>query len=102
MRPHRPQTWTVEEQEDGTFDVRRGNRPVTTGLHSRVHAESTVRVSRQPGEKVWHVAPDGYRTDWSRRFPDPQPPHRRAAPPPEEAPDPHPVRTRYLMRYRRA
>jgi hypothetical protein len=97
---HHPQAWTLEEHEDGSLDVRRGNRPIATGLHSSGHAESVVRLSRQPGEKVWYVEPDGYRTELTKRFPDPVP-RVRAQARSSAVDDTRPIRARYLSRYRR-
>ncbi len=59
----RPSTWCIEERDNGSFDVTRGNRTMTTGLRSVFAARNIVGQHRQPGERVYLVEPDGYRTE---------------------------------------
>lgn len=97
MTSRRPQAWAIEEDRDGGLAVTHGNRPVTTGLRDRKHAEETIRRNRRPGERVWYQEPDGYRTELTRHFPDPAPRPEATAPTSSR-----PVRARYLARYGRS
>lgn len=101
-RPVRKQAWEILLDEDGIHTVTRGHRSVATGLNSLDRAKDVVRFARLAGERVTFVDPDGYRTDLTRGFKDPEPTQRTAQKDlPADPADPHPLRTRYLARYGR-
>ena len=65
----RRQVWEIIERFDGTFTVTRGNR-VVRGFATGTATLAWELVARtwQPGEKVWQVEEDGYRTDVTKQF----------------------------------
>ena len=62
VRPTRPQNWCIEENEDGSYNVTHGNRPVS-------HEPNYLRAVRQVStrhrarERVFRAEIDGYRTE---------------------------------------
>lgn len=64
----RLQSWAIEEQKDSSFTLTHGNRPVATGLHHKHAVLDYITSHSRPGERVYSVEPDGYRTEITRQL----------------------------------
>lgn len=99
MRSQRNQQWIIAEQENGSYEVWHGRRPVVTGMQDHDAALAIVMAHRRPGERVWIAEVDDYRTEITDRFSD------QVTPPPtrkqyvKDPDDPTPARSRYLALY---
>lgn len=60
-------TWWIEENQDGTVTLAKGQRDVLEGV-SRTEALRYLKRYIKSGDKVMNVATDGYRTDITRRY----------------------------------
>ena len=58
-RARGPETWRLEEQDDGTFDVYQGRTRRKAGV-DYIPAYRYIRANKEPHHKVIHVEPDGY------------------------------------------
>lgn len=64
----RLQGWAIEEHKDGSFSLSHGNRPVVTGLSTRTAVITYLQREHRPGERVYHVESDGYRTEITKEI----------------------------------
>jgi hypothetical protein len=68
VRRRRLQGWAIEEHEDGSFSLSHGNRSIAAGLHTRSAVMAYLQKNHRPGERIYHVERDGYRTEITRQF----------------------------------
>ena len=64
-RPRGAETWRVEDQGDGTFDVYLGRTRKKSGIEY-VDALRYVRGLFKPDQQVFTIEVDGYRTNVTR------------------------------------
>lgn len=64
----RSQSWAIEEDKLGNYTLLRGNRVLVSGLRNRATVIGYLQEHRRPGEKVYEVEPDGYRTEVTRQL----------------------------------
>jgi hypothetical protein len=56
----RPARWEIRETDDG-YDITCGNRSKMHGP-SRTMCEKWIKKRKKPGDQIWLVELDGYRT----------------------------------------
>ncbi len=68
MARNRRQSWCLEENKDGSWNLTRGNRPVVNRILSKGLAMRHLSARHQPGDRVYEVEPDGYRTEVTKQL----------------------------------
>ena len=64
----RLQGWAIEEHSDGSFTLLHGNRSIAAGLSTRSAVMAYLQREHRPGERIFHVERDGYRTEVTKEF----------------------------------